>query len=100
MQVLLSLVPHHLRVLLYGGLGTVPSVQGLPLLVDGLTVDSKLTVVVPLRLQIVVLLLLVALVVLHPNHSAEGGDRDEFNVLLLDFPVEFPGGRTGGGEAA
>jgi hypothetical protein len=66
-------------------------------------VDSKLTVVVPLGFEVVVLLfllLLVAFIVLHPNYGAEGGDRDEFNVLLLDFAVKFPGGRPGRGEAA
>ncbi len=99
MQVLFSLIPHDLRVILNGGLGTIACVKGIPL-VEGLTVDSKLTIVVPLWLQVIVLLIiLVVFVILNSNHSSERRDRDEFNILLLNLAIEFPGSRSSRREA-
>ena len=98
MQVIFSLIPHDLRVLLYRGLSTVACVKGISL-VEGLTVDSKLTVVVPLWLQVIVLvIILVVFVILHSYDCPERRDRDQFNILLLDLTIEFPGSRSSGRE--
>ena len=101
MQVLFSLIPHDLRVILNGGLGTIACVKAaIPLVVEGLTVDSKLTIVVPLWLQVIIsLIILVVFVILHSNYSSERRDRDEFNVLLLNLAIKFSGSRSSRREA-
>jgi len=55
--------------------------------------DAKLAIIVSFRLQVVIIIILVIvpILILHADHCTEGGHRHQFNILLFDLSIKFPG---------